>query len=676
MPRIFTVHTPVGPEMLKFQSLSGRERISRLFEFRLGMLSTSQDITAEQLLGHDVTVEVETQALGRRFLNGEVTSFALVGRDGRYHRYEAIVRPWAWYMTRTANCRIFQQKTVIEIIEDLFFKYGDVPSWGLLNRTNETYRKWDYCVQYQETDFNFVSRMMEHEGICYYFKHEKGKHTLVLADSPGGHDALPEYDRIPYIGRDAVGEAREEHVESWRVSKQVDSGGYITDDYDFTKPRAKLEQRKTHPLGHANDRYKVYEYPGGYTIPSPDGEFYAKVRLEELQAPHEILVGQTRVRGVAPGYRFDLYRCPRADQNRTYLILGVDYQWTENPYEAEDDEGTLHEATITCQDSAVQYRPPRATPKPLTNGPQTAEVVGPPGEEIYTDGYGRVKVQFRWDREGKRDQNSSCWIRVSHQWAGANFGTIHIPRIGQEVIVDFIDGDPDYPIITGRVYNADEMPPWKLPDHKTQSGILTRSTPKGSVTNANLIRFEDMKGAEELHVHAQKDLVTMVEHDEIRKVGNNRDIEIGNNHTEKIGANMQLLVGSSQDVHVGGNKQETIDGAHHFDIGGDRKEQVGGSQSLTVSRDQQEKIGMKHAVEAGMEIHLKAGMKVVIEAGLQLSLKGPGGFVDIGPAGVTIQGTMVLINSGGAAGTGGGSSPDKPSKAKKANPAKPTAERP
>src|SRR5207249_179383 len=223
------------------------------------------------------------QALGRRYLNGEVSAFALVGRHGRHYRYEATVRPWTWYMTRAANCRIFQQRTVLEIIEDLFFKYADVASWGLLNRTTETYRKWEYCVQYQETDFNFVSRMMEHEGIYYFFVHEKGKHTLVLADSPGAHEPLPEYARVPYVGRDAAAAAVEECVYSWVVSKQVNSGGYVTDDYDFTKPRAKLEQRKMHPLGHANDRYKVYEYPGGYTMPTPDGEFYTKVRLDELQ---------------------------------------------------------------------------------------------------------------------------------------------------------------------------------------------------------------------------------------------------------------------------------------------------------------------------------------------------------------------------------------------------------
>jgi len=683
MPRVFTAHTPFGPDMLLFESLTGREELSRLFEFRLELLSPSQDLAAEPVLGKNVTIEVETEPLGRRYLNGEVTRFALISRYGRYYRYEVILRPWTWYMTRASNCRIFQKRTAIEIIEDVFFKYADVSSWGLLNRTTETYRQWDYCVQYQETDFNFVSRMMEHEGIYYYFEHEMGKHTLVLADSPSAHKPLPEYEKIAFIAPDAAVIANEEHVESWIIAKEVDPGGYITDDYDFRKPRAKLEQRKVHPLGHANDKYKFYDYPGGYIDPAPDGERYAKVRLEELQAPHEILTGRTNVRGIAPGYHFNLYRCPRGDQNREYLILSADYYWKEAPYTTRGDVGTIYETTMNCQDHSVQFRPPRITPKPLTSGPQTAVVVGPGNEEIYTDedGYGRVKVQFRWDREGKHDENSSCWIRVSHAWAGSNYGAIHIPRIGQEVIVDFIDGDPDYPIITGRVYNADEMPPWPLPANKTRSGLLTRSTMKGTPAHANMLRFEDRKGAEEIHVHAQRQLTTVVEANETRIVGGTRYVSIHHDHIEHVDGNIQLLVGKGKidggqyDVSIEKSMRETVGEQRDQHVKGDRNEQVDGTASLTVNVSQLEKVAMKHAVDAGMEIHLKAGLNVVIEAGVQLTLKGPGGFIDIGPAGIAIQGTLVLINSGGAAGAGSGSNPTQPEDAVEANPARPGSER-
>jgi type VI secretion system secreted protein VgrG len=624
MPRIFTVHTPLGPEMLKFESLQGRERLSQLFEFRLDMLSPSQDISAEALLGHNVTVEVETQGLGRRYLNGEVTSFGLVSRLERHYRYQAVVRPWTWYMTRTENSKIFQNKTAIDmILEVLFYPYGNVSSWGVLNRTTDSYRKWDYCVQYQESDFNFVSRMMEHEGIYYFFKHEMGKHTLVLADSPAGHDALPEYAKVPYIGRDAASIADEEHFDGWMPSKQVESGAYLTDDYDFTKPRAKLEQRKTHPLGHPNDRYRVYQYPGGYTEPTPDGEFYTKVRLEALQSPHEILIGDTGVRGIAPGYHFNLYRCPRADQNREYLIVGADYDWKENPYDATGRTPTVHRARVTCQDYAVQFRPARVTPKPRTHGPQTAVVVGPKGEEIWTDGYGRVKVQFRWDREGKHDENSSCWMRVSHPWAGTNFGAIHIPRIGQEVIVDFIGGDPDYPIITGRVYNADEMPPWTLPAHKTQSGILTRSTPKGTPDHANMIRFEDRKGAEQIRVHAERNLVTSVEADEFRAVGHDRTTRIGHDDAMRVGGDQSLKVDGNETIQIGAN--EKID--------------IGGNLSLHVASERSDVVDSNYKLEVGRSL--------VIEAN-SIVLKGSGGWIGISPEGITIEGNMVFVNCGAA----------------------------
>ncbi len=691
MNRVFIAHTPLAQDMLMFESLSGHEQLSQLFEFRLQMLSPSQDITAEQLLGQNVTVEVETQGLGRRYLNGDVTRFALIARDGRYYRYEAILRPWTWYMTRTSNCRIFQNKTALDIILDvLFYPYGNVSSWSLLNRTTETYRTWDYCVQYQETDFNFVSRMMEHEGIYYWFEHSMGKHTLIIADSPGAHQVLPGHAQIPYIAPNPAVIADEEHIESWVVSKQVDTGGYVTDDYDFTKPRAKLEQRKTHPLGHANDNYKFYDWPGGYTQPTPDGERYAKVRLEELQTPHEVLHGRTNVRAMAPGYHFNLYRCPRGDQNRDYLVLSVDYYWKEAPYTTDDEEGTLADMAVNCQPYSEQYRPPRVTPNPLTNGPQTAVVVGPPGEEIYTDGYGRVKVQFHWDRDGKRDQNSSCWIRVSHPWAGSNYGAIHIPRIGQEVIVDFIGGDPDYPIITGRVYNADQMPPWKLPDHKTQSGILTRSTLKGTPDNANMLRFEDRKGAEEIRMHAQRNLVTSVEHneghgvghnrhtnvgnDEVLRVGSNRDVTIGLNHVETIGSNMVLTVGSVQEVTVGAARIEAIGAVSHLTVGSDLRESVGHTASLDVGHDWKVKAGKDHLLEAGMDVHVKAGMRVLVDAGVQLTLKAGGSFIDIGPAGVVIEGALVRINCGGAAGNANSADPTKPDKAKRASPRDPFAQ--
>jgi type VI secretion system secreted protein VgrG len=424
-----------------------------------------------------------------------------------------------------------------------------------------------------------------------------------------------------------------------------------------------------------NGDKEIFDWPGGYVKPKW-GSQYATTRIEELQQPKEIVTAQSSVRGLAPGYLFTLERCPRRDQNREYLILAVNAFVRNNPYHTGTGRPAEWEFSFVAQPSPTPYRPMRITPKPQVAGPQTAVVVGLKGqdEEIVCDKYGRVRVQFHWDRQHKHDQESSCWIRVSSIWAGSNWGQIAIPRVGQEVIVDFLDGDPDYPIITGRVYNGEQMPPWDLPAKKTQSGILSRSTKKGARKLANMIRMEDDKGNEEIHIHAQKNLVTVVENDEIRQVQANRHVQIHKDHIEHIKGAMELRVDKNQDIWVDAKKSETIAGDNDFHVKGERKEKVDGDTSLTVGGDQQEKVGGKHAVESGMEIHLKAGMKVIIEAGVQLSLKASGGFIDIGPSGVSISGTMVLINSGGSAGSGGGSSPSSPSDAKKAEPSGPTEE--
>ena len=620
MARVFTVHTPLGPEALKFKALSGQEQLSRLFEFRLEMLGVSPDISVDSLLGQNVTVEVETQQLGQRYLNGEVTRFALIGRDGRYYRYEAIVRPWVWYMTRTSDCRIFQQMDAPTILSEVFGKYPYVVE----KRLAGAYRTWDYCVQYQETDLNFVSRLMEHEGIYYFFEHGMGQLKLILADSPGAHQPLPEYAEIPYISPDAATFADEEHVQSWIVSKEVDPGGFVTDDFDFRKPRAKLQQWNLHAFEHPNAEYRIYDYPGGYTEIS-EGEFYTKVRLEELQTPHEVLEGQSDARGIAPGYLFNLYRCPRADQNREYLIVGVEYFWRENPYATAGDGGTRFQFTLNCQDSSVPFRPLRATPKPLTNGPQTAIVVGPKDDEIYTDKYGRVKVQFHWDRYGEANENSSCWIRVSSSWAGSNWGQISLPRIGQEVIVDFINGDPDYPIIIGRVYNADHMPPYDLPKYQEYSTIKSHSTKKGANTDWNELRFVDYKGKEQVFIHANWRMDVRVKWNMYKTVKESYHCQIHKSHYR--------TVGGEYDSYIKDKLYERAEDEMHITAGGAVK--IVAEKTYQLSADD--------------SIEINAKNHIILESKSEVTLKVGSNFVKVDMTGVTIQGTMVRINSGGMA---------------------------
>ena len=683
--RIAQAHNPLSPRLV-FRQLTGREEVSRLFEWQLELLAENNaNVKPEDLLGRDITIELQTQTKGSRFLNGQVTRFAFVGKevaeDTDLWRYEARLSPWLWYLTRESDCRIFQNKTVPDILDKIFDKYP----FPVEKRLTGSYRQWEYCVQYQETDFNFVSRLMEEEGIFYYFEHAMGRHTLVLCDDVSVLTPCPDgYGSIPYIPHDRVVIADEECVDDVRSWQQVESGGYTADDYDFEKPAAELLKRRTQPAQHPHGDHAQYHWPGGYIDPG-DGENYARVHLEEIQMPKETVLFQTNARGVAAGRLFTLKSCPRKDLNREYMIVATSFYIRDNPYHTGGEGGgSQWRFGVTAQPTSLPYRPLRITPKPLTSGPQTAVVVGPSGEEIHTDKYGRVRVLFHWDQRSEQGdrgswpfvEDASCWMRVSQPWAGTKYGAVFLPRVGQEVIVDFIGGDPDQPIVTGRVHNADQMPPWDLPRFKTQSGILTRSTKKGAQLDANMIRFEDQKGQEEIHIHAQRNLVTVVEKDEFRRVEGHRDVHIVGHHVERVEGNVEILIDGSEDVHVGGAKKETVDGAADVHVKGAFRGKADGATSLTSGGSLQAKGGSKIAVEAGTEIHLKGGMKVIIEGGMQVSLKGPGGFIDIGPAGVTIQGTMVKINSGGAAGSGSGSSPDSPSDAKKASPADPSPERP
>ncbi len=607
--RVFAVNSSLGEDVLVFWRMTASEQLGRLFEFDLELFSEKPDIKLADVLGTNMTIRMELpHQQGTRYFNGFVTQFGFLGvHSVRYAVYRAKLSPWLWFLTRTSDCRIFQNKKVPDIIKEIFREQGFT---DFEDKLSGDYREWEYCVQYRETDFNFVNRLMEQEGMYYYFTHENGKHMLVLADGYSSHGKFPRYDEVPYFPPDDHDHRRRDHLFEWFVSQQVQPGAYALNDYDFKAPRKNLRALLKQPKKHAQAEFEMYDYPGEYVEPG-DGNTYSKIRLQELLAQHEIAQGRGNAAGLAVGYLFSLSQCPREEQNREYLITSAVHRLESDEYESVPglaSAGKIYQGEITAIDAQQPYRVPRITPKPVVQGPQTAMVVGPKGEEIYTDQYGRVKCQFHWDRYGKADQDSSCWIRVSQTWAGKQWGAMHIPRIGQEVIVDFLEGDPDQPIITGRVYNGASMPPYGLPAHQTVSGIISRSSKGAGAANFNEIRFEDKKGEEQFVIHAERNMDILIEKD----------------------------------------RKELVEANSHLHVKGARKEKIDGEQSLTVGMSQQEKVGNKHALEAGQEIHLKAGMKVIIEAGLQLTIKGAGGFIDIGPAGITIQGILVKINSGGA----------------------------
>jgi len=592
MTRRVTIHTPLGDE-LHFRELRGQENISQLFSLDVEMLSENESIDPKALLGKNATIEIETQGGGRRFIDGIVTRFGMQGQDHRHYAYKARLSPWLWLATRKSDFRIFQNLNVPDIIEQVLGVYGH----PMQRKLTRAYRSWDYCVQYNESDCDFVSRLMEHEGIYYFFEHASGQHTLVLCDDIiASHGALPGGESIPFYPPEKAAAGDQENIHAWQLEQEIKPGRHYIDDYDFKKPRAELSHMRRDPPGHAHDGHETYEWPGGYTEYG-DGDAYIRVRLKQGLTGHSRVRGQSCHRALATGYTFSLYNYPRGDQNRQYLITGLSYHLKENPRVSAvapgakgsaAEDGSFQRYELQAQPTSLAFTPPRTTPKPRTTGPQTAVVVGPAGEEIWTDEYGRIKVQFHWDRLGSKDQNSSCWIRVATNWAGPGFGAISIPRIGHEVVVDFLNGDPDYPIVTGCVYNAANMPPWALPANATQSGIKTRSSKGGAAGagmkngpgDANAIRFEDKAGQEQLWLHAQKDQLTEVENDEDKWVGNDRRKTIDRDETSVIHR----------------DRTETVDRNEKIDVHGWRTEVVDLDETLTVHQNRTRTVDLDESI--------------------------------------------------------------------------------
>lgn len=603
MPRTVQVHTVLNAEQLKFRAMRGQEGLSQLFEFGVDMVSPSFNLDLKKLLGTSLTLELQDEGASR-FLNGTVVRFELVGRaneTGRHYVYRALVQPWLWYLTRTTDCRIFQNKSVPDVLDEVLGKYG----FEYEKRLSGSYRPWEYCVQYQESDFAFVCRLMEHEGIAYHFEHRSGSHLLVLADDIGGYSTLPGHASIAYRPRDRVVNAMEPCIDQWRISEQITSGRVMLDDFDFRKSRASLQSVQQDPKGHDHSSYEVYEWLGGYSE-NDQGDSYAKIRLQELQCAHELATGHTNVAGMAPGYLFQMTHCPREADNREYLVTQTRYDLQEPEYATGGTAESVCEFDFTVLPSSVPYRPARKTPKPRTSGPQTATVVGP--EEIWTDRFGRVKLQFRWDRYGQSDENSSCWVRVSSNWAGANYGTMHMPRVGQEVIVDFIGGEPDRPIITGRVYNNDQMPPWELPANATASGILTRSSTGGAANQANMLRFEDRSGAEQILLHAERNLDVEVEADETHTTGGTRTTLVKGHESATYQS------GETRDITAGA--KETITGGDTRDVTGGFSETVSGGVTQTISG------GKKRTLSGGLTDTISGGVNLAITGGFHGTIDG------------------------------------------------------
>ncbi len=655
--RRIRVTTPLGEDELLLTGFHGHEEMSRLFRFELTLLSHNHALTLDKIIGASITVSLALGDDEERYFNGMVISFAQSGgyssgddrQETMFSQYTAIVVPKLWLLTQTSDLRIFQEKSAIDIIEQIL---GDNQVSDYTKKLNNSYTPRTYCVQYRETDFNFISRLMEEEGISYYFEHGEGKHTLVLADDASAHSPCPHQEYVRYQLSSGGVLHDEDLINTLEVRNEIRAGKYSLNDYNFKTPNTRLQVEMDSRQNLGPGEKEFYDYPGLYEKRG-GGDALVRVRIQEEEAQVATLNGSGNVRAFVSGATFTLEDYFREEMNnKKYLLLSVSHRAEQAGYQTRGSGAeTSYSNTFTCMPADTPFRPRRLTPKPVVEGVQTAVVVGPSGEEIHTDEYGRIKVQFHWDREGHNDQNSSCWMRVGQLWAGPSWGSMFIPRIGQEVIVDFIEGDPDRPIVVGCVYNAHNMPPYQLPGNKTKSTIKSNSSKGGG--GFNEIRFEDLKGSEEIYIHGQKDENIVIENDKTQSVGHDESLTVGNDRTKDVGRDETITIGRNITLTVGENRSETVGVDHTEDIGGSMSLTVGNTCTMTVGSSCDVDIGTDHTENVSKNytlnaktITLKAEDKLEIKVGSASITVKKSGDIDIKGKNINLKGSGNVILKG------------------------------
>jgi len=693
--RMMQLTTPLGPDFLLIDKMKVKEAISELFTIKVEVLheekpgwKAPEPIDYKKILGQNVSINIfqADDEIGRSF-SGMVSEFTYGWRSDRFSHYWMKIVPNIWIFTQNKQSRIFQQKTVKSIITDVFEGYENYIVW----ETEYDYKPRNYCVQYRETDFDFASRLMEEEGIYYYFEHKDDSHKMVISDRKQFNRDCPGSPELQFVDIETM-HYTALMVRKWETDLRIGPGQFMFRDHNLQQPLKKLETASTSNfIVGDNSSWEIYDYPGGYARKFdgidpggtersdldniiPDGKRTIQTAAEIADAGFQTASVKTDCSALTAGHLFKLVDHPIKDLNGQYVVTAITHSASQSPaYDRNDqeyaDEGEAYTNELTAlahaRTGAVPFIPEQRTEKPVIYGAQTAVVVGGDGEEIFTDPYGRIKIQFYWDREGKTDGSDSCWAPVAQSWAGNGWGSMFIPRIGMEVIVHFLEGDPDQPIVSGCVYNPMNVTPYKLPDEKTKSTIKTYSSKGGE--GFNEFRFEDKKGSEQVFIHGEKDLDVYIKNDRREFTKNDQHLIVKNDLREKIEGNKHLK--------VSGNDFGKIDGDRHLKVDGKEAIEIGGSQTFKIGANKYTTVSGNIADEATGSVYIK-GMSVIIEGMTQISLKVGGNFVDIGPAGVSIVGTMVLINSGGAAGSATAASvvpptaPEDPDEADNAEPGK------
>jgi type VI secretion system secreted protein VgrG len=635
--RLISLETKLGKDELLLTAFEGSEHLSNLFEFHLTALSSNHNIKPEDLIGEEITVNIN--AKHKVTFHGLINSFAygdVLGHNMREYRFTMV--PWLWFLSRTEGRRIFQNKNTKEIVSkvfnDLGFKDFDFRAQG--GKTRE------YCVQYGESDLRFVSRLLEEEGFAYCFKQSSNKHTLVVVDQKNAYEACADTN-LSY----SHGSTPDNEITHWLHQYDFRTGVWTLNDYNFKEPaKSQLAEAKTVSKFKGNANYQHYDYPAVYDY-SYNREL-ANMRMDAEEVPMNTIHGASTCSSFYAGGLFKLDKHTNKEEQGTYLLTSVTHSVQDSSYYTGDGGNSHYSNSFTCIPASVHFRPLLKHQRPIMKGPQSAVVTGPAGEEIYIDEYGRIKVQFIWDREGKKDETSSCFLRVMQSWAGNQWGASFIPRIGHEVIVSFLDGDPDRPIVTGTVYNGANKPVYSS---KTQSGIKTRSTKGGTPANYNELRFEDLKGSEQIYIHAEKNMDTMVEndesltvdHDRTKSIKHDENSTIDNDRNKTVNNNQSETIGKDKSISVGNNHSEDVSKNMTIHIGEDLKESVGGNYSeyVTKAYDMQAKTISMVAQDS---ITLRTGSaKIVMSSSGEITMSGS--TINIkGSGNVVIKGSKVITN--------------------------------
>lgn len=618
--------TPLGKDKLALTSFDGSEALSELFEFRIDALSSDENIDFDQVLGRSCCVRLRAGEEPDRYFDGVAVEAQAIGMRGELHAYRLILRPSLWLLTRATNCRIWHEKTALDIIKEVLGER----QIDYRVATTRNFPKLEYSVQYRETDFAFVSRLMEQHGIYYFFEHSDGGHTMALGDSPSSHKPVPGHASMRFATKTAGLHDRRQRLLDWSSQRRFRTGKVELRDYNFKQPNADMKGDASGSAKYTKSNMEYYDYPGKYDKQS-DGKDYANVRLDAEQTLDHRRFASGEAPSFFPGGLFTLTDHPTSAENARYLIIRCSHHYSAQLYRSSQNAALVgdrpYHGSYELAPADQTFRAPIVTPKPIVHGPQTAKVVprkGSDGEEIDVDddGHGRIKVRFYWDRDDKR----SCWLRVAQIWAGGRWGGQFIPRVGMEVVVEFLEGDPDRPLVVGAVYNGDNKYPYGLPDNKTQSGVKSNSSKGGA--GYNEFMFEDAKNSEEIRMHAQKDFDATILHAETREIGENFETPTGSPSRKTT-----LKMGDDELNITTGSRQATIAMNDQLTVNLNRTTSVLASDTTTVGTQ---------STTAELTISINATVAVTIISATAITLEGGGATIILAGGTVTVPGPMLV----------------------------------